>query len=278
VSAFSSPGDLYRAYGQRAKKRFGQHFLTDHSILSRVADGAGVAPGDHVLEIGPGCGTLTWTLMERGAHVTAVEVDHDAADFLEEALVPEGLKLVRGDFLETELGAIVGDETWKCVANLPYNVATPITMKLLEQGGAFARLALMYQKEVAERLTAEPKSSAYGSLTLAVQLLADVEYLFTLAPGAFTPPPKVKSAVVGLTPIAGTRIADDAHRAVFEDAVKGAFLLRRKTLPNALAGAGYDKTLVQDAMQEVGLDARRRPEALSFDDWVSLTGVLARTA
>lgn len=213
--------------------------------------------------------------MDRGADVTAVELDRDAADFLEETLVPEGLTLIRGDFLEADLDDLLGDQKWKCVANLPYNVATPITLGLLERGEQFEYLALMYQKEVADRLTAEPSTSAYGSLTLAVKLLADTQSLFTLAPGAFTPPPKVKSAVVRLTPVPGTRIKDDAHRSLFEDAVKAAFLLRRKTLPNALAGAGYDKAEVRDAMEAVGLDPRKRPEALGFDEWAALTKQLA---
>jgi 16S rRNA (adenine1518-N6/adenine1519-N6)-dimethyltransferase len=251
-----------------------QHFLTDHAILAKIADGAQVVSGDNVLEIGPGCGTLTWTLMERGAHVTAIELDNDAADFLEETLVPEGLTLIRGDFLKVGLAELLGDQVWKCVANLPYNVATPITLKLLERGAQFTRLALMYQKEVAERLSAEPSTSAYGSLTLAIALRAQSQSLFTLAPGAFTPPPKVKSAVVGLTPIEGTRIKDSAHRELFEKAVKAAFLLRRKTLPNALAGAGYDKAKVREAMKSVGLDPRKRPEALGFEQGEALTRAL----
>lgn len=270
VSRFSSPGDLYRAYGQRAKKRFGQHFLTDYAILSRVADGADVSSGDRVLEIGPGCGTLTWTLMERGAEVTAVELDRDAADFLEETLVPEGLNLVRGDVLDTDLDDVLGDSTWKCVANLPYNVATPITFELLGRGAQFEKLALMYQKEVAERLVAEVGTSAFGSLTLAIRLLADAKMLFTLGAGAFTPPPRVTSAVVAFDPVRGTRIDEEDVRVTFEEAVKAAFLLRRKTLPNALAGGGWDKAAVRSAMESMDVDPRTRPEALGFEGWVEL--------
>ncbi len=278
MSQFSSPSDLYRAYGQRAKKRFGQHFLTDHAILSRIADGADVREGDRVLEIGPGCGTLTWTLMNRGAHVTAVELDNDAAEFLEESLVPEGLTLVHYDFLALDLAELLADHRWKVVANLPYNVATPITLNLLEFGAQIDSMALMYQKEVADRMAAEPSTSAYGSLTLAVQLRADTKSLFNLAPGAFTPPPKVTSAVVRFEPIASTRIEDSGARERFEHAVKSAFLLRRKTLPNALAGAGYDKAAVRDAMKSLDIDPRTRPEALGFEEWAALAAILPEAA
>ena len=284
MADIDQPGDLLRAYQHHAKKQFGQHFLTDPRILDRIA--TGVADGDRVLEIGPGCGTLTWTMLRRGAKVTAVEIDRDAAAFLRSMLGPMGgLNLVEADVLKVDLDEVLGpppdgaegageDRRWRAVANLPYNVATEVLFRLLERGDRIGSMTLMFQKEVADRIVAGPGSKTYGALSIAVRVYADVERLFTLGPGAFTPPPKVDSAVVGVEPVAGTRVPDPTRRKALLDLVHGAFRTRRKTQPNALKNVGYDKEQVMAALEGAGIDPRVRPEVLSLHEFIALSAAM----
>lgn len=272
-----TPHDLIKAYQRDAKKRFGQHFLSDPSILERIADAAKVGDGDHVLEIGPGPGTLTSALLARGAHVTAIEIDADAQDFLEEQFGDNPhFTLVRGDALTVNFYEILEKSpTWKCAANLPYNVATPIFFQLTEHNARFEKLALMFQREVALRMVATPEErSDYGVLSLMTQLHHDANIALTLPPGAFFPPPKVHSAVVALTPLENTRIEDPDLRKLFERIIKSAFQKRRKTLPNGLKSLGLEKETLVEAIRSAGVDERARPETLSFDDFVALATAL----
>jgi 16S rRNA (adenine1518-N6/adenine1519-N6)-dimethyltransferase len=273
LEIFETPGELVRRYQRRTKKRFGQHFLVDPSILEAIASAADVGEGDRVLEVGPGCGTLTYTLLERGAEVLAVELDRDLAAFLREQLV-EGrpLELVEADILEEDLDALItaGEPKWKCVSNLPYNVATEVFFRLAEVMERFSRLALMFQREVAERMVAVAGEDDYGVLSLMSRLYADADIVMTLPPGAFQPPPRVHSAVVRFEPIRGTRIPDDGLRRVFRTLVRNAFQTRRKTLPNALRSTGIDKPRLKEAIADVGLDLRIRPERVSFEEFVAL--------
>lgn len=265
-----APHELLTRYEHRAKKRFGQHFLSDPSILARIVDAAGVHTGDRVLEIGPGPGGLTSVLMGRGAAVTAVELDRDALAFLEQELVPLGLTLVAGDARRLEYGFV--DATWRCVANLPYNVAHEITFELLEH--PFTSMALMYQREVADRICAKVGEDAYSALSVAMQMRADVRRAFVLPPGAFRPPPKVYSAVVVFEPIVGTRIPDATERKRFERIVRGAFSVRRKTLINGLRTLGLARDVAVDAILEAGLPEMVRPERVDFDGFLALTRAL----
>ncbi|MEZ4460210.1 MAG: 16S rRNA (adenine(1518)-N(6)/adenine(1519)-N(6))-dimethyltransferase RsmA, partial [bacterium] len=239
-----APHELLSRYEHHAKKRFGQHFLSDPSILGRICDVAGIVAGQPVLEIGPGPGGLTSVLMERGAEVTAVELDRDALAFLEQELVPLGLKVVSGDARKLDYAFV--DERWRCVANLPYNVANEITFELLEH--PFAKLALMYQREVADRICATVGEDGYSALSVAMQLRAKVRRAFVLPPGAFRPPPKVHSAVVVFEPIQGTRIPDVAERKRFERIVRGSFSVRRKMLINGLRTLGLDRDVAVEAV------------------------------
>lgn len=270
---FDTPGELVRRYQHHTKKRFGQHFLVDPNILERIADAAGIEAGDHVLEIGPGCGTLTLVMLERGARVTAIEVDRDLAAFLRENLVPgRPLELVESDVLEADLGEIAdsGRAPWRCAANLPYNVATEVFFRLADDSERFASMALMFQKEVAERFVAEAGDDDYSVLSLMARLFFDSEIAFTLPGGAFIPPPRVSSAVVRFEPVPGTRIPDLDVRAMFERVVRGAFQKRRKTLPNAMSGIGFPKSQLKDVISAVGLDLRIRPERVEFDEFAEL--------
>lgn len=277
MNTFETPGELVRRYERSTKKRFGQHFLVDPNILESIADAAGIEQGDDVLEIGPGCGTLTFTMLERGARVLAVELDRDLAAFLREELVPgRDMELVEGDFLDQDVGELLqrAEGPWKCAANLPYNVATEVFFRLAEVMERFESLALMFQREVAERMVARAGDDDFGVLSLMSRLYADAEVVFTLPPGAFRPPPRVHSAVVRFTPISGTRIPDEGLRKRFKQIVRAAFQTRRKTLPNALKSTGVPKARLKEAIAATGLDLRIRPERVSFEDFVALADQL----
>jgi 16S rRNA (adenine1518-N6/adenine1519-N6)-dimethyltransferase len=271
--AINQPSDLVRHYRHRAKKRLGQHFLVDPSILDRLIEEAGVEEGDRVLEIGPGCGTLTWSLVEHGAEVTAVEVDDEAVEFLRE--VPDfedHVEIVEGDILDLEVDGVVppGSGPWRCVSNLPYNAATEILFHLAPALDRFEKLVLMFQREVAHRLIAEAGDDEFGRLSLMARLYADIEIVQTLAPGAFTPAPKVHSAAARFTPVPETRIPDDQVRETFRRLVRSAFSRRRKILPNALGGMDTDKDRLEEIIEAVGLERTVRPERVPFERWVEL--------
>lgn len=282
-----TPGELVRRYQLQAKKRFGQHFLVDPTILGAVAGVADIGAGDRVLEIGPGPGTLTVTMLGLGARVCAVELDRDLAAFLRRELVPEHeLTLIEGDILAQDLRAILSDEAiggaadatgaraWKCAANLPYNVATEVFFRLADVVDRFSLLALMFQREVAQRFVADVGDSDYGVLSLMSRLYTDAEIAMTLPPGAFRPPPRVHSAVVRFAPVAGTRIVDPVLRDDFRKLVRHAFQTRRKTLPNALVSTGVSKERLREAIDAVRLEQSVRPERVHFDQFVQLAALL----
>lgn len=252
----------------RARKRFGQHFL-EPAWVTRLLDAVHPDPGDTFVEIGPGRGALTRPLAERVAQVIAVEIDRDLAAALP-SRVPPNVRVVERDFLAVDVAALLASERLpvRVIGNLPYNVASPILFRLLDaadEGRTFADAALMLQKEVADRIVATPGSRDYGALAIQIALLADVERLLTLPPGAFRPPPKVTSAVVRLRfrPAA----ADIADPKVFERVVRGVFLQRRKTVLNALKPVadsfGHSSAEVLD---RAGVDPTIRPERLTLAD------------
>ena len=283
------PGDLLGLYQRHAKKQFGQHFLTDPTILEGLIDDAGVQEGDSVLEVGPGCGTLTWSLLERGASVRAVELDRDAASFLAECLQPgRPLDVVQADVLDIDVedlldpraesaadeSTVFGESGWRCVSNLPYNAATEIFFHLAPAFERFERLVLMFQREVAERFVAEAGSDDFGALTLTSRLYADAEIVQTLPPGAFQPPPRVHSSAVRFDPVPGTRIEDPVLRERFIEVVRCAFQRRRKILPNALGGLDTEKSDIEAAMERVGLKRTIRPERVDFESFAALADAL----
>ncbi|RVU44136.1 ribosomal RNA small subunit methyltransferase A [Lujinxingia sediminis] len=272
-----TPGDLLRAFGQRTKKQFGQHFLVDPSILDEIVRCAGLKPGESVLEIGPGCGTLTLMMLQAGARVDSIEIDRDAVAFLQEALPQAwGFTLHPGDALKTDLAAIVSSRPgpWKAVANLPYNVGTEVTFRLFELRETIGSMTLMYQREVAQRMVAKAGEEDYGALSLMVELYADAEIVMSLPPGAFVPPPKVHSSVVNFEMLPKTRIEDHERRAFFERVVKSAFQARRKTLPNGLKALKLPKDQVVAAIESAGLSPKVRPERVGFDDFLKIADAL----
>ncbi|NOT28221.1 MAG: ribosomal RNA small subunit methyltransferase A [Acidobacteria bacterium] len=256
----------------RARKRFGQHFL-EAAWVDKLIAAIEPAASDVFLEVGPGRGALTLAIAPRVARVIAVEIDRDLAAALP-SRVPPNVEIVEGDFLRTDLNTLLGDvaQPVRVVGNLPYNVASPILFQLLH-GALHGRLlrdaTLMLQKEVADRLCAEPGTRSYGAMAIQVSLLADVDRLLTLPPGAFRPAPKVTSAVVRLRFREPLAAVSDLQG--FERLVRGLFLQRRKTLLNAFRPHAEAHGL--DAAQVIelaGLDPGLRPEALTVQDMARL--------
>ena len=246
------------------RKRFGQHFLHDPAILRRIADSIAPAPGDCVVEIGPGEGALTRVLLARIAHLTAIEIDRDLAARLAGEFPPQRLKVHCADALE--FGFATLPEGARIVGNLPYNISTPLLFRLAEHAARFRDLHFMLQREVVERMVAGPSTADYGRLSVMLQVRFRMKKLFTVARGAFRPPPKVESAVVRMEPIAEGELPK-MDQNVFADLVRRAFSARRKTLRNALA-------LEPAAFEELGLDPKLRPENLSPSDYVRITQLL----
>lgn len=278
---FVHPSVRLRSIEQRAKRRFGQNFLTEPEYCVRIARAAGVAPGDRVLEIGPGLGILTDALLDAGASLTCVELDRDLAAALRESH-PE-VTLVEGDAMRVDLAAtcpLTEDERaagvrWKVCANLPYNVATPLLMRVLADP-RFSRMALMFQREVADRLCAEVDDDAWGALSAQVQVRAHVQRALTLPPGAFHPPPKVHSTVVAFTRIEAPDFGGVPERA-FDRIVRLGFSLRRKKLVNALA-TGMPKELALAALARAGVDPGVRAEVLTIPEWRALAAAVQALA
>lgn len=273
----NNPRELYDDFGYRARKQLGQHFLVDAGILHEIVTLADVRHQDRVLEIGAGCGTLTLVLLQRGAEVDAVELDDNAVDYLRDRLVPHfPLQLHADSALSVDFDEIFGDLPipWKVVANLPYNVAAKILFRLFEHTDRIEAMTLMFQKEVAQRIVAEPGDSDFGRLSLMAQLHSDVHLAMVLPPDAFVPAPKVESAVVQFRPVPGTRIDDDAVRKGFARIVKAAFQARRKTLANGLKALGCDKELVESTLAAMDINTKIRPQRVGFDEFVELADTL----
>lgn len=259
--------DVIRRHDLAAKRALGQHFLLDLNLTARVARAAGDLAGCSVIEVGPGPGGLTRSLLAAGAEVVfAVEKDPRCVAALTElaALHPERLRVVEADALALDLAALAPPPR-RIVANLPYNVATPLLLGWLRRIDAFAGLTLMFQKEVADRLTAAPGSPHYGRLSVITQWLTRPRYEFTVDRRAFTPPPKVTSGVVTLIPRPAPLAP--ASFAALERVTAAAFGQRRKMLRGSLKALGVDPAAA-------GIDATRRAEELSVEQFCALARLL----
>lgn len=258
----------------RPKKRLGQHFLHHRDILERITDALDLDPDARVLEIGPGQGGLTACLVARGVAVAAIEKDPDLAALIENRL-PQ-VKVVVGDALEVDWLAAVGPwphDRLIVAGNIPYNITSPLLDKALTPPRP-ERIVFLVQKEVAERVAAEPGSRAYGALSVGVQAVARVEKLFVVPAGAFHPKPKVDSAVIRLTPLSPALIADD-EVALFRRLVVGLFGFRRKQLVRALRElTGWPPDRVGAVLSAVGQSPVARPETVSPAGFVGLLRVL----
>jgi len=258
----------------RPKKRFGQNFLRDPSVVAKILAAARLEADDRVLEIGPGLGALTDRLLAAAGEVTVMEVDRDLIAGLQARQEPR-LRIVEGDCLTLDWPALLERPPYKLVANLPYNISSQVLFRILDHRELFSRLVLMFQKEVGDRLCAAPGSSAYGILSVFCQLVFDIRRVTVVAPGAFFPPPKVHSVVLEFLPLAQPRVAvADPH--LFRRVVKGAFGQRRKTLRNALLGAGFPATGIDAALAACAIDPQRRGETLDLAEFAALSDAMGK--
>jgi len=265
---------LLSAAGTEPRHRFGQNFMIDQNLVRVIADAGAISPDDHIIEVGPGTGTLTDELLSRSARVTAVEIDRDLAGLLRERFTSnERFQLIEGDALNgkhalnPELLAVVkSSPRIKLIANLPYNIASPLIIDLLIAGAQM--LVFTVQKEVADRLRANEKHDAYGPLSVVATMLAKVEVLRTLPPQAFWPPPKIDSALVRMT--RDDRLGDLAEP--FSRFVHRIFNYRRKTLRKAMSEAGLDPSI----LTILKIDPQLRPEALSAETLLEMFTAINR--
>ena len=269
----------------RAKKALGQHFLTDQSVAKRIvgalggsaaeANGNGIASRvagektdsaggrDKVLEIGPGMGVLSQYLLEReDIDLVMIEIDGESVDYLVSHFDKAEGRIIQGDYLKLDVGKLF-DGPYRVIGNFPYNISSQIFFKILEDKDRVPEVVCMIQKEVAERIAEKPGSKTYGILSVLLQAWYDIEYVLTVGPGAFVPPPKVHSAVIRLTRNSRTSLGCDEK--LFKTVVKAAFNQRRKTLRNAL------KPLIPEGLDTSDAIFDLRAERLSVEDFVSLT-------
>jgi 16S rRNA (adenine1518-N6/adenine1519-N6)-dimethyltransferase len=253
----------------RAKRSLGQNFLQDETVIAKIVSALNPTSENAVIEIGPGLGALTDLLVERAGKVVAVEFDRDMAAHLEGRFGSrENFKLHNADALGADFAALAGGRC-KLVANLPYNISTPILQRLIEQREIFDLLVLMFQHEVVERITAQPDSSDRGFLTVLVEDAFRVERLFDVPPTAFRPVPKVWSSVVRLTP----RGSKFTHQEGTRRLVSAAFSQKRKTIFNNLKSS-YPETAV--ALEAAEIDRMRRAETLTGEEWQRLSQELLK--
>lgn len=259
------PSELIRRYGGRARKRFGQNFLVNRASLERIVDLAQLEEGDRVVEIGPGPGALTATILRRDVPLTSVEIDRDLAEHLRETFGDDPcFTLVEGDAQKLDLAALFSPPPVKVIANLPYNVATPLLLQMIDAPTPPERLVLMFQKEVADRICAQVGSRQSGWLTVAVASRFIARIGMRLPPGAFVPPPKIDSAVIVLTQREEPLCSREDEATLRALANRG-FAMRRKTLRNNLKGL-----FTGEEIESIGTDPSLRAEALTMDDWLVL--------
>lgn len=254
----------------RADKKLGQNFLIDHTVVQRIVEAAELSDKDTVLEVGPGIGTLTQGLAESKAEVVAVELDKRLLPVLDTTLAGyDNVRIVNGDILKVDIMDEVGHKDFKCCANLPYYITTPIIFALLEKRLPMERLVAMVQKEVAERMAAKPGGRDYGALSVAIQYYTVPEIAFIVPPESFIPAPNVDSAVIVCKRREKPAVAVE-DEALFFRVVKAAFSLRRKMLNNSLKNMGINSTECAAWLERAGVDGKRRAETLSLEEFASL--------
>lgn len=266
---------IVNKYKFKFSKSLGQNFLIDNQVLSDIVTSAEVNNDDFVIEIGPGVGTLTKELLQVAKKVCAIELDKDLIPILNEELKEfENFELVNKDALKVDFNELIGEEkSVKLVANLPYYVTTPIITKLITEGYNFKSLTIMIQKEVAERIDAEPNTKEYGALSLLVQYYCDTDLVRKVSPTSFIPRPKVESSVIRLDKLDSPRVQVEDEKLFFK-IIRASFNMRRKTLWNALKSLGLNKDLLENALQECDIDPKRRGETLSIQEFASLSNCI----
>ena len=275
LSSHRATKEIVNKHNFKFSKSLGQNFLIDDNVIDKILAGSRLSETDKIIEVGPGIGTLTREMGKTAQNVVAIEIDKTLIPILKETLADlDNVEVVNEDILKVDIQGLINEKLdggpVKLIANLPYYITTPIVMKFLEEDIPVTDIVVMVQKEVADRMNAKPSTKDYGALSVAVQYYCDTEIVAKAPRHMFVPQPNVDSIVIGLHVRSERKYKVD-NEDIFFKTVKASFGQRRKTLLNSLGGLGFlTKDQIKEALQAANIDAKRRGETLSIDEFANL--------
>ena len=277
-SVIASPEVVHyicKRFDIKMSKKLGQNFLIKRGIVDEIVHAAELTPGEPVLEVGPGIGTLTQGLAQSGADVTAIELDRRLLEVLDTTLASyDNVRIVHGDVLKLDVPTIMNHKPFKVVANLPYYITTPIIMSLLESKLPIERLVVMVQKEVALRMVAKPGTKDYGALSVAVQYYTEPDIVLDVPPKSFFPAPAVTSSVIRCV-LRDKPPVDVIDEKLFFRVVKAGFAQRRKTFANTMKTTGLSKDRIEELLAKANIDGQRRGETFTLQEFADVANAWA---
>ena len=277
-SVIASPEVVHyicKRFDIKMSKKLGQNFLIKRGIVDEIVRAAELTPGEPVLEVGPGIGTLTHGLAQSGADVTAIELDRRLLEVLDTTLASyDNVRIVHGDVLKLDVPTIMNHKPFKVVANLPYYITTPIIMSLLESKLPIERLVVMVQKEVALRMVAQPGTKDYGALSVAVQYYTEPDIVLDVPPKSFLPAPAVTSSVIRCV-LRDKPPVDVIDEKLFFRVVKAGFAQRRKTFANTMKTTGLSKDRIEELLEKANIDGQRRGETFTLQEFADVANAWA---
>ena len=277
-SVIASPEVVHyicKRFDIKMSKKLGQNFLIKRGIVDEIVHAADLTPGEPVLEVGPGIGTLTQGLAQSGADVTAIELDRRLLEVLDTTLASyDNVRIVHGDVLKLDVPTIMNHKPFKVVANLPYYITTPIIMSLLESKLPIERLVVMVQKEVALRMVAKPGTKDYGALSVAVQYYTEPDIVLDVPPKSFLPAPAVTSSVIRCV-LRDKPPVDVIDEKLFFRVVKAGFAQRRKTFANTMKTTGLSKDRIEELLAKANIDGQRRGETFTLQEFADVANAWA---
>ena len=277
-SVIASPEVVHyicKRFDIKMSKKLGQNFLIKRGIVDEIVHAAELTPGEPVLEVGPGIGTLTQGLAQSGADVTAIELDRRLLEVLDTTLASyDNVRIVHGDVLKLDVPTIMNHKPFKVVANLPYYITTPIIMSLLESKLPIERLVVMVQKEVALRMIAKPGTKDYGALSVAVQYYTEPDIVLDVPPKSFLPAPAVTSSVIRCV-LRDKPPVDVIDEKLFFRVVKAGFAQRRKTFSNTMKTTGLTRDRIEELLVKANIDGQRRGETFTLQEFADVANAWA---
>ena len=277
-SVIASPEVVHyicKRFDIKMSKKLGQNFLIKRGIVDEIVHAAELTPGEPVLEVGPGIGTLTQGLAQSGADVTAIELDRRLLEVLDTTLASyDNVRIVHGDVLKLDVTTIMNHKPFKVVANLPYYITTPIIMSLLESKLPIERLVVMVQKEVALRMVAKPGTKDYGALSVAVQYYTEPDIVLDVPPKSFLPAPAVTSSVIRCV-LRDKPPVDVIDEKLFFRVVKAGFAQRRKTFSNTMKTTGLSRDRIEELLVKANIDGQRRGETFTLQEFADVANAWA---
>ena len=277
-SVIASPEVVHyicKRFDIKMSKKLGQNFLIKRGIVDEIVHAAELTPGEPVLEVGPGIGTLTQGLAQSGADVTAIELDRRLLEVLDTTLASyDNVRIIHGDVLKLDVPSIMNHKPFKVVANLPYYITTPIIMSLLESKLPIERLVVMVQKEVALRMVAKPGTKDYGALSVAVQYYTEPDIVLDVPPKSFLPAPAVTSSVIRCV-LRDKPPVDVIDEKLFFRVVKAGFAQRRKTFANTMKTTELSKDRIEELLAKANIDGQRRGETFTLQEFADVANAWA---